>query len=102
MILWERATTTTTGNVDSQVAVGAASKGTSSARKINKVLRKIAGLSLAYGIVLEYLWIATKFNPADAPSRGESLETWWAQVPEAPPPWSVQVEPMLEAWDDGS
>ena len=57
---------------DSQVAVGALSKGRSSSHPILCRLRPINALLLASGIQLYTRWIASADNPADAPSRAFS------------------------------
>ena len=60
--------------VDSQVTLGAVSKGRSSSRRVNYWLRRIGGLCLSYGLSVDLVWIPTKANPADAPSRTVSLQ----------------------------
>ena len=69
---------------DSRVCVGAFSKGRSSSRKLNAVIRRVGALLLRSGCTLDVVWIPTWANPADAPSRGASLEEWRAKVPAAP------------------
>ena len=54
---------------DSQVAVGALTKGRTSAHFLLRRLRPISALLLASGIQLSVRWIPSKLNPADAPSR---------------------------------
>lgn len=54
---------------DSQVAVGALSKGRSSAIPLISLLRRFAGISLAADIQAAFAWVSTHCNPADAPSR---------------------------------
>ena len=66
--------------VDSQVTLGAVSKGRSSSRRVNYWLRRIGGLCLSYGLSVGLVWIPTKANPADAPSRMVSLQEWWSEV----------------------
>ena len=70
---------------DSRVAMGAIGKGRSSARRLNKELRRIAALVLGYGFVLDVVWIPTWANASDAPSRGRSLASWEAALPEWAP-----------------
>ncbi len=94
--------------VDSRVAVGALAKGRSSSKALNSWLRKIAVVSLTSGNQIRPLWVGTKANPADDPSRGVPLR------PSAPPPcWSLplwdrnvkRIEALKEALDlasDGS
>ena len=54
---------------DSQVAVGALSKGRSSAIPLISLLRRFAGISLAADIQAAFAWVSTHCNPADGPSR---------------------------------
>jgi len=54
---------------DSQVAVGALSKGRSSSFALLVRLRPISALLLATGLQLHTRWLASHLNPADAPSR---------------------------------
>ena len=51
---------------DSRVCVGAISKGRSSSRSLNAVLRKLATTCVAMNIELVVVWMLTKANPADA------------------------------------
>jgi hypothetical protein len=57
---------------DSQVAIGALSKGRSSSHTLLCRLRPISALLLASGISLFCRWIGTAANPADAASRAPS------------------------------
>jgi hypothetical protein len=59
---------------DSRVVVGFWANGRSSSRKLNNLLRKAVGLSVAGRIVIVNLWVGTKWNPADAPSRERPME----------------------------
>lgn len=54
---------------DSQICISVLTKGRSSSRKINRILRKIAAFCLALNIYPLYAWIQSRLNPADAPSR---------------------------------
>ena len=54
---------------DSQVAVGALTKGRSSSHSLLTRLRPTCGLLLAAGIQLSVRWIKSELNPADEPSR---------------------------------
>ena len=65
--------------IDSGVVKGAATKGRSSSRQLNHVLRKIAGLLFAHDLYLELLWIPSKANSSDAPSRHTDLREWQAE-----------------------
>ena len=55
--------------LDSSVVYAAASKGRSSSRKLNTVLRKIAVWCFVARLQLFLHWIPTDLNPADYPSR---------------------------------
>ena len=66
---------------DSQVCVGAFTKGRSSSRKLNPILRANGLMCVAMGLVLNLVWISTNANPADYPSRFRPLP------PPAPVPY---------------
>ena len=72
--------------VDSRVVLGAVSKGRSSSREINFLLRKLGFWCLAHDIALELVWVPTWANPADAPSRSKPIEGWYASLSKLPPP----------------
>ena len=59
---------------DSRVVVGACCKGRSSSRRLNFVLRRIAGVCGRAGLTLDVVWVPTWANPADAPSRGKVIK----------------------------
>ena len=76
--------------LDSRVVLGTVSKGRSSSRKINFLLRKLGFWCLAYGIALEIVCVPTWAKPADAPSRNKPIEDWHASLPKLPrPPTAV-------------
>ena len=54
---------------DSQICLAVLTKGRSSSRKINRILRKIAALCVALNLYPLWAWIASRLNPADGPSR---------------------------------
>ena len=54
---------------DSQVMVGALSKGRSSSRRVLHLCRKISAWLLALNIRPYWIWVPTDLNPADAISR---------------------------------
>ena len=54
---------------DSQIYLSVLVKGRSSSRKINRILRRICSLCLALNLYPLWAWIASRLNPADAPSR---------------------------------
>ena len=56
---------------DSQVSVAAWAKGRSSSFKLNGILRSSLPYMLVSGVSLALVWISTRTNPADAPSRGQ-------------------------------
>jgi len=65
--------------VDSKVTLGLAAKGRSSSMTVNALIRKAAALCFAGGLILHHVFIPTKYNPADWPSRGEA-KTWPAEL----------------------
>ena len=65
--------------VDSKVVLGAITKGRSSSRPLNALIRKAAALCFAGGLVLHCVFISTKHNPADWPSRGDA-KSWPAAL----------------------
>lgn len=54
---------------DSRVALGALSKGRSSSWQLLRECRKAASTLLSSGLNVNWVWIDTKSNPADVPSR---------------------------------
>ena len=58
---------------DSQVAVFSGTKGRSSSLPLLLPLRRTAGLLLAGNLYVDRLWIPSKANPADGPSRGRAV-----------------------------
>lgn len=54
---------------DSQVVVGAVTKGRSSSQLLLRRLRYLSSLVLASGLRLSLRWVPTDLNPADEPSR---------------------------------
>lgn len=59
--------------IDAKAVLGAVCKGRSSAPTLRCEVRRIATLSLAGDWVMNYVYVPSAFNPADAPSRGKSL-----------------------------
>lgn len=55
--------------LDSAAMVGALTKGRSSSHDINHRCRQVAAINLAGGHDIFYVWIPSKDNPADGPSR---------------------------------
>ena len=58
--------------VDSKVVLGAIAKGRSSSRPLNAIIRRAAALCFAGKLSLHCVFISTKHNPADWPSRGDA------------------------------
>ena len=58
---------------DSRVVVVALAEGRTSSRSLSVSLRKLCVLCIAFGIQLRVLWVGTKSNPADTPSRNAAL-----------------------------
>eukprot|EP00438_Fugacium_kawagutii_P033332 Skav210467 [mRNA] locus=scaffold1443:165052:167511:- [translate_table: standard] len=54
---------------DSQICLSVLAKGRSSSRQINRILRKINSLCVALNLLPLWAWVASRLNPADAPSR---------------------------------
>eukprot|EP00438_Fugacium_kawagutii_P023224 Skav215518 [mRNA] locus=scaffold2213:5437:6738:- [translate_table: standard] len=54
---------------DSQVVLGVIVKGRSSARQLNRLLRRLAALLVAGGVSLVVAWIESHLNPAGEPGR---------------------------------
>eukprot|EP00435_Cladocopium_sp_Y103_P009408 s1897_g2.t1 len=54
---------------DSQVALAVATKGRSSSRSLNRILRKFAALQVGAGVWPLLAYIESAMNPADGPSR---------------------------------
>ena len=54
---------------DSQICLAVLTKGRSSSRKLNYLLRRICALTLTLNIYPLYAWIESRLNPADEPSR---------------------------------
>ncbi len=63
--------------VDSRVCAGAWSKGRSSSKQLNRVLRQMLGWALVGRKSLHLIWVQSAKNPADHPSRG-------VKIPEPP------------------
>ena len=61
--------------LDSRVVIGAATKGRSSSRGLNRVIRQLAALCFVGGFVLHLIFMPTEHNPGDHPSRG-GPDTW--------------------------
>ena len=70
---------------DSRVVVGAVSKGRSSAFRLNGLIRTLIPYLTLANICLGLLWVETKSNPADYPSRFALLPS-----PRPPPTWLQQ------------
>eukprot|EP00808_Paulinella_micropora_P000919 g25754.t1 len=63
---------------DSQVVLGAASKGRLSSRPLLRLLRRIASCLLASGSAIYLVHVPSGMNPADAPSRARpALDEFW-------------------------
>jgi hypothetical protein len=71
---------------DYQVCVGAFTKGRSSSRKLNRILRYTGLMLVAMGLVLSLVWIGTDRNPADYPSRFKALPS-----PKLLPEWAAPL-----------
>eukprot|EP00438_Fugacium_kawagutii_P036296 Skav217417 [mRNA] locus=scaffold2674:458921:461200:- [translate_table: standard] len=74
--------------VDSRAAAGAWSKGRSSSRNLNRILRQSLGWSIAGQKSLHVVWVRSEANPADHPSRGKRI----------PPPPDIPADITREAF----
>ena len=72
---------------DSQVVLGAISKGRSASPAINKMLRKSLGVVLGYGLYSSGGYVRSAHNPADDPTRGVQLRAATAVLPD----WWIQL-----------
>ena len=61
--------------LDSRVVIGAVAKGRSGSLPLNRLLRRLAALTFAGGLILHLVFIPTSHNPSDWPSRG-GPKTW--------------------------
>lgn len=59
--------------VDSRVVVGAFSKGRSSSRQLNRILRSMLGWMVAGQKSLHLVWVQSCANPSDFPSRNKPI-----------------------------
>lgn len=59
--------------VDSRAAAGAWAKGRSSAKNLNRILRKSLGWTLAGRKTLHLVWVRSEANPSDYPSRKKRI-----------------------------
>ena len=71
---------------DSRVAVGAWSKGRSSSKQLNRILRSCIGWSVCGRKTLHNVWVQSSANPSDYPSRFRPIPS-----PSAPRPVTRQV-----------
>ena len=65
--------------IDSRVVIGAVAKGRSSSTPLNALLRRLAALCFAGGLVLHCVFVPTSHNPSDWPSRG-GPGTWPSEL----------------------
>ena len=54
---------------DNQPCLGALAKGRSSVIDINRLCRRVCSIVISTGMVPNWLWLSSKTNPADGPSR---------------------------------
>ena len=66
--------------VDSQVTLGAVAKGRSSSFQINGLLRSLLGLLILGNKRVHLLWVPSKSNPADYPSRFVGLPSEYSHT----------------------
>jgi hypothetical protein len=65
--------------IDSRVVLGGTTKGRSGSAALNVLLRRLAALTLAGGILLHLVFVPSAHNPSDPPSRGGPA-TWPAAL----------------------
>eukprot|EP00971_Amphidinium_carterae_P350476 6491567-Amphidinium_carterae.2 len=82
--------------LDSKVVIGAASKGRSSSFALNYHLRRLAAVCLTFELQLLLFWLPTWGNPADAPSRYESLDSWRQKLPTQVLDWGEVLAQLRE------
>ena len=78
--------------LDSQVVVGCLGKGRSSSYRLNGILRGMVGYQLFLDTKISPVWVGTKANPADHPSRGKAIPP-----PSPAPAWLL---PLLDQCED--
>ena len=66
--------------LDNQAASGAAAKGRSSSRRMNRLLRRLAAFLFAADVYIAPRYVPSGVNPADPPSRRRSLLAWIARA----------------------
>ena len=54
---------------DSQICLAVLTKGRSSSKRLNRILRRIAALCLCLNLYPLWAWVESRLNPADEPSR---------------------------------
>ena len=74
--------------VDSRVVVGAVSKGRSSSQHLNSFLRRLTAVCLGADVSVRLIWVGTKSNPLDAPSRLAPLPVRGPMPAWAQPLWT--------------
>ena len=57
--------------INTRAVSGAISKGRSSARTLQRIVRRISALALATNSTLQLVYVPSQHNPADAPSGGK-------------------------------
>ncbi len=80
--------------VDSKVWLGSFAKGRSSSRMLSPLLRKASGLVLASVLTAHHVFVPSKHNPADEPSRGCVFRRKRVHLSDA----EVQPSHWDEAW----
>jgi hypothetical protein len=65
--------------LDNLAATGAAAKGRSSSRRMNRLLRRLGAFLMAADVYIAPKYVPSGVNPADPPSRHRSLRAWRAR-----------------------
>ena len=83
--------------VDSKVVIGAVTKGRSSSTPLNALVRRLAALTFAGGLVLHFIFVPSAHNPSDWPSRGGPA-SWPAALKRGPPKPSAVSRHLASRW----
>ena len=64
------------GLLDNQAVTGAAAKGRSSSRRMDRLLRRLGAFLMAGDVYIAPKYVPSGVNPADPPTRHRSLRAW--------------------------
>lgn len=83
--------------LDSRVVIGGAAKGRSGSVPLNRLLRQLAALTFAGGLILHLVFIPSEHNPGDFPSRGGPA-TWPKKLRHPPSRSKPPIPSRLELY----